>query len=67
MHEIERIKEKLRAAQENPMLYFERLSGLELYKLRVGKFRVIAVINFREKTISPISVKLRKNAYDQLK
>lgn len=64
--EIERIKEKLKDSQENPMLFFERLSGHELYKLRIGKFRVIASFSFREKTITCLSVGLRKNVYNRL-
>ena len=65
-HEIERIKEKLKSTQENPMLFFEGLKGTELYKLRVGKFRILATINFREKTITMHSLGLRKNVYDRL-
>ncbi|MBI5553789.1 MAG: type II toxin-antitoxin system RelE/ParE family toxin [Candidatus Diapherotrites archaeon] len=64
--ERERIKEKSRVSQENPLLFFERLTGNELFKLRVGSFRVIALIHFGKKTITALSVGLRKNVYDKL-
>ena len=64
--EIVRIKEKLTSAQENPLHYFERLPGHELFRIRIGKFRVIASINFNARTITLISVGLRKNIYKKL-
>ncbi len=37
-----RIVEKIEAASQNPGHFFERLTGLEEAKLRVGDYRVIA-------------------------
>ncbi|PIU21384.1 MAG: hypothetical protein COT15_02615 [Candidatus Diapherotrites archaeon CG08_land_8_20_14_0_20_34_12] len=65
-HEIKRIKEKINDTKANPFRFFERLSGLELYRLRIGKFRVIVSINFSLKTITLISVGLRKKVYDNV-
>lgn len=62
----ERIKKKLSTVQQEPFLYFERLSGHELFKLRTGKYRLIAEINSVKKTITLLSIGRRKNIYDKL-
>ncbi|MDO8648126.1 MAG: hypothetical protein Q7R70_07005 [Candidatus Diapherotrites archaeon] len=64
--EIERISRKLELAAEQPMVFFEKLEGFNLYKTRVGKFRVISSINFQLKKITLLSVGLRKNIYKKL-
>ena len=65
--DCERIKEKLKEAAISPFHYFEKLEGFNLYRIRIGKFRVIASINFQQKQITCISVGLRKNIYRNLK
>ncbi len=40
-----RIYKKLEAAKQNPFIFFERLSGRQDYKLRVGDWRIIADLN----------------------
>lgn len=62
----ERIKKKLETTKENPFLYFERLKGHELFKLRVGKYRIIAQISTVKKQVTVISVGRRKSVYDKL-
>ena len=64
--EILRILEKLDFAKENPFLSFERMSGLPFFKLRAGKFRIIARIDFQKKQIACVSIGLRKNIYKKL-
>ena len=64
--EIERISKKLEAAAKEPMPYFSRLEGTALHKIRIGKFRVIASIDFPQKKITCLSVGLRKNIYRNL-
>lgn len=64
--EIERVSKKLEIAAEQPLVYFEKLEGFNLYKTRIGKFRVIASINFQLKKITCLSVRLRKNVYRKL-
>ncbi|MFH1588701.1 MAG: hypothetical protein ABIA76_05175 [Candidatus Diapherotrites archaeon] len=66
-HEISRIKKKLISISENPFLFFERLHGTKLFKLRIGKFRVVASINSFDKKITCVSVALRKKIYKKLK
>ncbi len=59
----QRIVEKLTIAQNNPSQFFERLSGRQDYKLRVGKYRVIADINKKEELIEITKIDLRKKVY----
>ncbi len=61
-----RIKKKLEATQKDPFLFFERLKGHELFKLRLGKYRLIAQINPLKKQITLLSIGHRKNIYDKL-
>lgn len=62
----ERIKKKIQTVRQEPFLYFERLSGQELFKLRIGKYRIIAEINSIKKTITLLSIGHRKNIYDKI-
>lgn len=62
----DRISKKLESVLGNPFGYFEKLEGMSLFRLRVGKFRVIAAISFGEKKITCVSVGLRKNVYERL-
>ncbi len=64
--EIERISKKLEDAASEPMLFFSKLEGAELYRIRMGKFRVIASISFQQKKIICMSVGLRKNVYKKI-
>ena len=64
--EQKRIKKKLVSAKNNPWLYFQRLTGHELFRARIGKYRVIASFSAREKKIYCLSVMHRKNAYKKL-
>ena len=62
----ERIKKKLENAMQNPMQFFERLSGQELFKLRIGKYRAIAKISFPQKKITLLSIGHSKNIYNKM-
>ena len=61
-----RIFNKLYSAKENPFHFFERLTGKQCYKLRVGKYRIIADIDQENDTISVRYIELRKKVYDKL-
>lgn len=61
----ERIKKKLETTGQSPLQYFERLSGQELFKLRIGKYRIIAQINTAQKKVTLLSIGHRKNVYDK--
>jgi mRNA interferase RelE/StbE len=58
-----RIFHKINSAKENPYHYFERLSGRNECKLRIGDYRVIADINEKTKIISILVIDHRKNIY----
>ena len=62
----ERIKKKLYQTKLNPWLYFEKLTGHDLFRLQVGKYRIISQINLKDKQIILVSVNLRKKVYQKL-
>ena len=59
----ERIYKKLQSTKQDPFIYFERLSGRDDYKLRVGDYRAIADIDIKNKTIQVTVIGHRKNIY----
>lgn len=59
-----RIYKKLETTKEDPLRYFEELSGRTDYKLRVGDYRIIADINLSLKRIEVTKIGHRKNVYD---
>ena len=61
-----RIFDKISSAKENPFHYFERLTGRDEYKLRVGDYRIIADIDKKTKRISILFINHRKNIYKKL-
>lgn len=62
----ERIFNKIIAAKEAPFHFFERLTGRNDYKMRVGDYRVIADINPTSNKINITLVGHRKNVYQNL-
>ncbi|HLC63323.1 MAG TPA: type II toxin-antitoxin system RelE/ParE family toxin [Candidatus Nanoarchaeia archaeon] len=62
----ERIFNKIIASKENPLRYFERLSGRQDYKLRIGDYRIIADISQEEKVIEITLIGHRKNIYKNI-
>ena len=62
----ERVFKKIISSKENPLHFFERLSGRNGYKLRVGDYRVIAEIDSGQKKIQIVFVGHRKNVYDKI-
>ncbi len=62
----ERIFKKIISSKEAPLHFFERLSGRNEYKLRVGDYRVIADIDQSNQKIKIVFVGHRKNVYDKI-
>ena len=62
----ERIFNKILSTKENPFHYFEKLTARNLYKLRVGNYRVIADINENNIKILVLLIGHRKNIYKKL-
>lgn len=58
-----RITKKLRDVSNNPFLYVSRLVGQDLYKLRVGDYRVLMTIQQDKLIIIVIEVSHRRNVY----
>ena len=59
----ERIKDALR--EIDPDRDLSRLSGDDVYKLRVGDYRVIADLDRQENTVYVLTVGHRRNVYDR--
>ena len=60
----QRIWDKLQECKEDPFRFFEKLVGMEGFRLRVGKSRIIADILREKEAIVILSVGHRKNIYD---
>ena len=61
-----RIVRKVDSIKENPFHFFERLTGREEYKLRVGDYRIIADIDRGNNLIKIVVIGHRKNIYQDL-
>ena len=58
-----RIDKKLREISNDPFLYVSRLVGQDLYKLRVGDYRVLMTIQQDKLIIIVVEVSHRRNVY----
>jgi len=62
----ETILRKLFSIKNNPLRYIERLQDSRLWKLRIGEYRAILMINTKDQVINVIKVGHRKNIYKQI-
>lgn len=60
-----RIYNKIISTKEDPFRFFERLTGRNEFKLRIGDYRVVADINETTKRISILVIGHRKNIYEK--
>ena len=60
-----RIIDKIELTRENPFLYFVKLINNPCYKLRIGKYRIIADISKMNITINIIKIDKRGRIYKQ--
>jgi mRNA-degrading endonuclease RelE of RelBE toxin-antitoxin system len=60
-----RVVARLEAAAENPDHFFLRLTGSDDYKLRIGAYRLLAVLSHTERTILVERVDYRSRVYDR--
>lgn len=58
-----RIAKKLHEISDDPFLYVSKLAGLELYKLRVGNYRILMNIQRNKLIIIVIEIGHRRNVY----
>ena len=59
------ILRKIYSIKDNPLHYIERLKSSHLWKLRIGDYRAIMMINTREDVINVIKIGHRKNVYNK--
>ena len=62
---IRRIVKKIESSRSDPHKLFKRLTARQEYKLRVGDYRVIALIHEDAHTIFIQSMGHRSNVYDR--
>ena len=60
------ILKKLYSIKNGPLRYIERLKGSYLWKLRIGDYMAIIIINTRDKTLNVLKVGHRKNIYKNI-
>ena len=63
---VDTILKKLYSIKENPLRYIERLKSSHLWKLRVGNYRFIMIINTKDKIINILKIGHRKNIYKEI-
>lgn len=61
----ERIWKKLQDCKEDPFRFFEKLTYMEGFKLRIGDYRIIVDIDKINETINILKVGHRKNIYER--
>jgi mRNA-degrading endonuclease RelE of RelBE toxin-antitoxin system len=62
----QRVKDKLLLVEKNPFNEIQKLGGFNLYKTRVGKYRIILIVDFQKSCLYPMTMDLRKNVYKNL-
>ncbi|MBI3051525.1 type II toxin-antitoxin system RelE/ParE family toxin [Candidatus Woesearchaeota archaeon] len=62
----EMILRKLYSIKENPLGHIERLKGSQLWKLRIGDYRAIMMIDTGEKIMHIVKIGHRKDIYKRL-
>tara|TARA_Y100000310_G_C20686319_1_gene819256 strand:- start:3057 stop:3308 length:252 start_codon:yes stop_codon:yes gene_type:complete len=63
---IEVILKKLYSIREDPIRSIIRLANSPLWKLRIGDYRVIMMLDTKNEIIHVIKIGHRKNIYDKL-
>ena len=61
----DRIWNKLQECKEDPFRFLESLIEIKGFKLRVGNYRVIIDVDFKEQKLTIIKVGHRKNVYER--
>ncbi len=61
-----RAKKKLEAIRSNPYIYVKRLSGVDLFSLRVGDYRILMDIKNNKMIIFVVKIGHRKGVYGEL-
>ena len=64
--EAVRLYKKIGIIKSNPIHYIEKLTSVDLWKLRVGDFRIIIRLNRGAGVISVVDIGHRRNVYKRL-
>ncbi len=62
---IQRISKKLQQIKDNPFLFVKRLTGVPLFSLRVGDYRILMDIKADKMLILIVRIGHRKSIYDK--
>jgi mRNA-degrading endonuclease RelE of RelBE toxin-antitoxin system len=62
----QRVKDKLLLVEKNPFNEIQKLGGFNLYKTRIGKYRIILIVDFQKSCLYPMTIDLRKKVYKNL-
>lgn len=62
----ERIVKKITLITTNPFHYLEHYEGENLYKLRIGEYRILIDVDFSEKILKIQVIGHRKNIYKKI-
>jgi mRNA interferase RelE/StbE len=60
-----RIVAKLESVAADPQRFFSKLVGYDLYKLRVGDYRVIALLSTSQRAVIIQRIEHRSNVYQR--
>ncbi|MCD6576159.1 MAG: type II toxin-antitoxin system RelE/ParE family toxin [Nanoarchaeota archaeon] len=63
--EARRIVRRLESAAKDPKHYFKRLKGCDDYKLKVGDYRILALLLHEKKIIFVEKIGHRRNVYKE--
>ena len=66
-NDAERIINRVEEIKQNPFKYVKKLKGLPFYTLRVGRYRVILVIETGKLVVFVLEVESRRRVYKKLK
>ncbi|MBS3119930.1 type II toxin-antitoxin system RelE/ParE family toxin [Candidatus Woesearchaeota archaeon] len=64
--DAQRIYKKIMSTKANPLHYIEKLASVDLWKLRVGDYRVIIRLNKSKQVVTVIDIGHRRNVYKKL-
>jgi mRNA interferase RelE/StbE len=62
----DRIIKKVESIRRDPLTYLKRLTGVPLYSLRIGDYRVIISISIEKGYMLVVKIGHRKNIYEHL-
>ena len=65
-HLAQQMYKKIKKVEENPLRSIERLATAELWKLRIGDYRAILVLDRAKEEVITVNIGHRKDIYKNL-